>query len=74
MRSPTASETLVLAPPREHAALDRARVAVAGQGTKQETSQPDHRRAARGVLIGIFLGAGAWGVILAIASALWHRG
>jgi len=38
----------------EHTSLDTA-VTVASQVAEAEISQPEHRRAARGVLIGIFL-------------------
>lgn len=73
MRSSTASETLAMDRSGEHTSLDTA-VTVASQVAEAEISQPEHRRAARGVLIGIFLGAGAWGAIWVVASALWHRG
>jgi hypothetical protein len=74
MRSSTTSEPLALAQPSEHASLDAAPVTVVGQVAQEEISQPDHRRAARGVLIGILLGAGAWGAIWVVVSALWRRG
>lgn len=74
MANSTTSEPLALAQHSGHASLDAAPVTVAGQVVEEAISSPDHRRAARGVLIGILLGAGAWGAIWVVASALWHRG
>jgi len=74
MANSTTSEPPALAQSGEHASLHAAPVTVAGQVAQEAISSPDHRRAARGVLIGILLGAGIWGAIWIAASALWHRG
>ncbi len=66
MRSSTVSETL--------AGVDEGfystPVTMGDEVAQEEVSLPGRNRAARGVLTGILLGAGAWGAILVVASAL----
>ena len=74
MRSSTASETHATVRSAGRQSSAGARIVVPGRVVEEEAPQPHDRRAARGVLIGILLGAGAWTAIWFVASALWHRG
>lgn len=73
MRSFTASETFAGVRLGEDESLDRAAITMAGEVAEDEVLQPDDRRAARGVLTGILLGAGAWSAIWFVVSALLHH-
>lgn len=74
MRASTASETFAGIQLGEVDSLDRPQIPIAGE-VAEEIQWPDDRRAARGVLVGVLLGAGAWGAIWVVASALLrHRG
>ncbi|MGB9458737.1 MAG: hypothetical protein ABSB23_17655 [Bryobacteraceae bacterium] len=71
MRSSTVSETL----PGVDESLYSAQITVGAEVEPEEVSLPGRNRAARGILTGILLGAGAWGAIWVVASALLrHRG
>ncbi|MGB7759249.1 MAG: hypothetical protein WBL61_05440 [Bryobacteraceae bacterium] len=75
MRSFAAPETFAGAQSSEDKRLDGAPATMPGKVVEQGIPQPADRRAARGVLIGILLGVGAWGAIWFLASALLrHRG
>jgi len=55
--------------------LYSAQITVGAEVEPEEVSLPGRNRAARGILTGILLGAGAWGAIWVVASALLrHRG
>jgi hypothetical protein len=73
MRISTASEVLAPDPSGPREPVDALRVAAAGEIAEEEISRPDDRRAIRGVFLGVVLGAGAWGMIWVVVSALWHH-
>lgn len=72
MRSSTLSETLTEVQPAGDEPLCVPQITLAEEVAEEELSRPDDHRAARGVLTGVLLGAGAWGAIWVAVSALWH--
>ena len=71
MRSSTLSESSTGIQNRDES-LSSPQITLPGEMGDEELYLPSDHRAARGVLTGIVLGAGAWGAIWIAAAALWH--
>jgi len=71
MRSSTVSHSLDQAQLGEDQSPGSAQMVLGGQA-EEELALADDRRAARGIVTGIILGAGAWGMIWVAVSAFWH--